>query len=144
VRRQPRTSHAGAGPFVAVRCSQGPVLSSCAASSRLRRAGVCFPWLNPAQTLERLILAGPYIAVIVCSARVLEKINSKHGVSIDEVRDAFQWPATPTRASWVLDHRGRRLAVEGFAARGRVVRAVLYPVDVAQGTWRLGTAVPMV
>jgi hypothetical protein len=107
-------------------------------------AGVCFPGLDPAQTLERLILAGPYIAVIVCSARVLEKINSKHGVSIDEVRDAFQWPATPARASWVLDHRGRRLAVEGFTARGRVIRAVLYPVDVAQGTWRLGTAVPMV
>jgi hypothetical protein len=103
-----------------------------------------FPVLGSSADLERLTLAGTYIGVIVCSSRVLEKINSKHGVSIDEVRDAFQWPATPARASWVEDHRGRRLAVEGFTARGRRIRAVLYPVDVTQGTWRLGTAVPMV
>jgi uncharacterized DUF497 family protein len=90
------------------------------------------------------MLASLYIAVIVCSARVQEKINSKHGVSIHEVRDAFQWPSKPARASWVEDHRGRRLAVEGATAGGRVIRAVLYPVDVEQGTWRLGTAVPKV
>jgi hypothetical protein len=51
-----------------------------------------------------------YIGHIECSPAVEEKIDSKHGISLQDVRDAVQWPA---------------------------------PVDEAEGTWRLGTAVPL-
>jgi uncharacterized DUF497 family protein len=86
-----------------------------------------------------------YIADIDCSAKVLEKINSKHGVSLHEVYEAVMYPARLTRATWVYDvERGSRLAAEGVTLSGRVVRVVLYPVDEQDGTWRLGTAVPLV
>jgi hypothetical protein len=49
-----------------------------------------------------------YIGHIECSPAVEEKIDSKHSISLQDVRDAVQWPA---------------------------------PVDEAEGTWRLGTAV---
>lgn len=87
-----------------------------------------------------------HIGHIVCSEAVAEKIASKHGVDLQEVRDAVQWPARPSRAAWLddsSDPRGPRLAVEGHTGQ-RGIRAVLYPVDPDDGTWRLGTAVPMV
>lgn len=87
-----------------------------------------------------------FIGQIICSEKVAQKINSKHGVTLDEVRDAVQWPARPLRASWLgsdLDPRGPRLALEGRTAQGRILRVVLYPVDVDEGAWRLGTAVPL-
>ncbi len=85
-----------------------------------------------------------YIAHIDCSQEVLAKINSKHGVTIDEVRQVCLYPSRPRRAAWAWDsRRGSRLVVEGVTRSGRIVRAVLYPVDLADGTWRLGTAVPL-
>ena len=87
-----------------------------------------------------------YIAEIRCSAAVAAKIANKHGVGLHEVRDALQWPARPLRASWLadpLDPRGPRLAVEGHSGV-RAIRAILYPVDPDEGTWRLGTAVALV
>jgi len=84
-----------------------------------------------------------YIGLIECSTAVEAKINGKHGLSLQDVRDAVQWPARPLRLSWLsadVDPRGPRLAVEGRTSDGRILKAVLYPVD-DQGTWRLGTAV---
>lgn len=69
--------------------------------------------------------------------------KGRRGLSIWDVRSAFQWPAQPERTSWVRDERGPRLAVEGRAEDGRRIRAVLYPTS-DPGTWELGTAVPMV
>jgi hypothetical protein len=57
-----------------------------------------------------------YVAEIVCCARVIEKINSKHGVTEQDVRDAVQWPATPLAADWIEepdDPRGPRAVVVG-------------------------------
>jgi len=88
----------------------------------------------------------PYVGLIECSSLVAQKIASKHGVTFDEVREAAQWPAQWLRASWLErsdDPRGPRLAIEAATYVGRVLRITLYPVDVDQGTWRLGTAVPL-
>lgn len=88
-----------------------------------------------------------YIGLIECSLQVEQKINSKHGVTLLEVREAVQWPSRPlrvTRLDGETDPRGPRLALRGITAAGRVLNIVLYPVDEKDGTWRLGTAVPMV
>jgi hypothetical protein len=89
-----------------------------------------------------------YIAQIDCSDSVREKINSKHGITLDEVREAFMYPARPERVSRLTstheDPRAPRIAVQGSTLRGRRIQAVLYPVDEGNGIWRLGTAVPMV
>ena len=88
-----------------------------------------------------------YIGHIECSPAVAERISSKHGISLQDVRDAVQWPARPLRAARLgeeIDRRGPRLAAEGLTASGRILKVVLYPVDEAEGTWRLGTAVPLV
>lgn len=86
-----------------------------------------------------------YIAHIECSVLVSGKINSKHGITEQDVRDAIQWPARPLRAFWVGlqdDPRGPRAVAIGQIPDGRVIKAVLYPVeDQFAGTWRLGTAV---
>lgn len=85
-----------------------------------------------------------YIADIDCSPGILAKINSKHGVTLDEVREAILAPSRLRRAAWIWDaDRGSRLVAEGVARSGRHVRVVLYPVDTADGTWRLATAVAL-
>jgi hypothetical protein len=85
-----------------------------------------------------------YLGDILCPAPVVEKINLKHGVSEDEVREAVQWPARP-KAYWIGlddDPRGPRAVAVGRTRAGRLLQVVLYPVgDSAEGTWRLGTAV---
>ena len=89
-----------------------------------------------------------YIAQIDCSANVLEKINAKHGVTLEEVREALLSPARPERVSYLAstqeDPRPARVAAQGVTLGGRRLQAVLYPVDVDNGIWRLATAVPMV
>jgi len=57
------------------------------------------------------------------------------------VRAACEWPARPVQASW-HDHpeRGRRLIVVARDEQGRVLKVVLQPIDVADGSWRLRTA----
>jgi hypothetical protein len=86
-----------------------------------------------------------YFGQIICSGAVIEKINSKHGITEQDVRDAVQWPARPLRAYWIGvpdDPRGPRAVVIGEAPDGRWIKVVLYPVDGPfEGTWRLGTAV---
>lgn len=84
-----------------------------------------------------------HIGLIECSVAVETKINAKHGLTLQDVRDALQAPSRPLRASWLdasQDPRGPRLVAEGFTSSGRRLKAVLYPVD-GEGTWRLGTAV---
>ncbi len=89
-----------------------------------------------------------YVAQIECSPKIREKINSLHGVTLDEVKEAVLFPARPLRTRWIEpseeDPRGPRLAVESLTLLGRRIAVVLYPVDEADGTWRLATAVPMV
>lgn len=86
-----------------------------------------------------------YLGEIICPAGVVAKINSKHGITEQDVRDAVQWPARPLHAFWIGlddDPRGPRAVVIGVTADGRTIKVVLYPADDPdQGTWRLGTAV---
>lgn len=86
-----------------------------------------------------------YFAQILCPASVIEKINNKHSLTEQGVRDLAQWPARPRRAFWIGlddDPRGPRAVVVGEVADGRTIKVMLYPVDGPfEGTWRLGTAV---
>lgn len=86
-------------------------------------------------------MARHYIAQIHISAAMAEKIQSKHGVTPHEVREACQAPNRYTSAVWSDDpERGRRLIVCGDSAAGRRLKIVLFPVDVDEGIYRLGTA----
>ena len=85
-----------------------------------------------------------YVAWLDCSSDVEAKINSKHGVTLDEAREAIMYPSRLRRAVWDEDpERGRRLIARGVTRSGRVIQAVLYPVDPADGVWRLGTALDL-
>lgn len=82
-----------------------------------------------------------YIAVITASAATEQKINTKHEVTLQEVREAAV--LTEVDARWEEDpDRGGRLLVVGTSYSGRVLNIVLYPVDVEDGTWELATAMP--
>jgi len=81
---------------------------------------------------------GVYIGFVEISLAMAQKIQSKHGVTPDEVLDAC---ASATTAVW-HDHpeHGRRLLVEGRTREGRLLKVILQPVDPQDGTWRLRTA----
>ncbi|MGH3973777.1 MAG: hypothetical protein ACRDS9_10700 [Pseudonocardiaceae bacterium] len=78
------------------------------------------------------------------SSALIAKIQSKHDVTLDEVREAiiltevessvWDWDADPAR--------GWRLLVTATTYVGRRLLVVLYPVDASEGIWRLGTAMP--
>lgn len=86
-----------------------------------------------------------YFGQIICPSSVIEKVNNKHGVTEQDIRDAVQWPARPLQAFWIGlddDPRGPRGVAVGRTAQGTIIQVVLYPVgEPAEGTWRLGTAV---
>lgn len=76
---------------------------------------------------------------IYVSPTTSAKINGKHHVTEDEVREVCHRPINST---WVYDEeRGRRLFLEGRTERGRVLLIVLYPT-YQYGSWNLGTAYP--
>ena len=85
---------------------------------------------------------GPvYIAKVDIPPSVAAKIREKHGVEPYEVREAVV--LTVVSARWHLDpERGWRLLVIGSTYVGRSLNVVLYPVDIADGRWRLATAMP--
>lgn len=91
---------------------------------------------HPVQIMDR-----PYIGHIRISDRMAEKIVSKHEVTPEDVRDACQSPNRYRRAAWhVHPEHGRRLIVFGQTRDGRLIKVILQPVDVQDGTWRLRTA----
>lgn len=80
-----------------------------------------------------------YVGEIQISPTVAQKIQSKHGVTPDEVRELYSRIVPGT---WARDPvRGRRLYVVFRTSRGRKLKIVLRPVDVTAGTWRLCTAI---
>lgn len=73
------------------------------------------------------------------SEHVVQKINSDHGVTLDDVEDALD-----SIVNYEYDEdpeRGRRLYVWGRAER-RTIFVCLYPIAEEAGIWRLGTAYP--
>jgi hypothetical protein len=87
-------------------------------------------------------VAKVWIGYIDVPPSVETKIRTRRGVTGDQVRQACQWPAAPLRAAW-HDHpeHGRRLIVFARDEQGRLLKVVLQPVDIADGTWRLRTAI---
>lgn len=81
-----------------------------------------------------------YFAALEISPAVATKIQSKHGVTPDEVREALD---NYEHARWdYSDERGVRLLVIGRTSRGRTIKIVLQPVHGSEGDWRLRTAMP--
>lgn len=73
------------------------------------------------------------------SEHVVRKINSDHGVTLEDVEDALD-----SIVNYEFDEdpdRGRRLYVWGRSG-ARTIFVCLYPVDESAGRWRLGTAYP--
>ncbi|MGH3901194.1 MAG: hypothetical protein ACRDTA_23685 [Pseudonocardiaceae bacterium] len=84
-----------------------------------------------------------YIAELLPpSAELIDKIHRKHSVTLDEVREAVILADVESSVwDWHPDPaRGWRLLVTAKTYVGRRLLVVLYPVDEAAGTWRLGTA----
>lgn len=84
-----------------------------------------------------------YIAELLPpSVALVDKINQKHGVTLAEVREAVILTEVESSV-WDWDDdpaRGWRLLVTATTYVGRRLLVVLYPVDEAEGIWRLGTA----
>jgi predicted AAA+ superfamily ATPase len=84
-----------------------------------------------------------YIADVKVSHAVEAKIQSKHNVTIDEVREAVV--LCEVIRSYIEYHpeKGERLLVTGRTAERRVLNVVLYPAEPgSDGMWWLGTAMP--
>jgi hypothetical protein len=80
-----------------------------------------------------------YVGEILISPAVSQKIQAKHGVTPDEVRELY---GKIVRGAWDYDStRGRRLYVVFRTSTGRTLKVVLQPIDVSGGTWRLRTAI---
>jgi len=80
-----------------------------------------------------------YVGELRISSAMATKIQSKHGVTPDEVREACPVGIVP--GFWhVHPEYGRRFLIRAKTSRGRWLKIILYPADVAEGTWRLGTA----
>ncbi len=83
-----------------------------------------------------------YIAVVTASPAIQQKILDKHGVTFDEVKEAVVLTMVQ-RSGWnFCEVRGWRLFVTGWTYTGRRINVILYPIDVPDGTWDLGTAMP--
>lgn len=85
--------------------------------------------------------AMPFVITDVdISAAMVAKINSKHGITVEDVEDACYGGVLG--GSWHDDpRRGTRLLIRGVTESGRILRIVLYPIDVQRGWYRLGTAI---
>ncbi len=82
-----------------------------------------------------------YIGLVLVDPSVEWKLRMRrNGLTGDEVRAAVQWPAVSLDARW-QDHaeHGRRLLLLAESDRG-LLKVILQPVDITDGTWRLRTA----
>jgi hypothetical protein len=79
-----------------------------------------------------------YIGLVEISPAMEQKIQDKHKLTPDDVRDAC---SAPIQARWDSSPaHGRRLLLTGRTRHGTLLKVILQPVDVRDGTWRLRTA----
>jgi hypothetical protein len=84
-----------------------------------------------------------YIGRVIVDPGVVAKLNTKHQVTHDEVREALEWPAKVRVA--IEDHpqHGRRWVVVGQTGSSRELIAALLPTPEWEGdradTWVLKT-----
>ena len=82
-----------------------------------------------------------YLGFIEVPPSVEVKLRERRGITGRDVRDAFEWPAVPRRVVWHDDPKhGRRVIALADSPHG-VLKAILQPVDVRDGHWRLRTCV---
>lgn len=76
---------------------------------------------------------------VECSDSVEEKLNNKHGLTVDDVIAALNHP--DRTAHW-FDHpiNGRQLIAKAKTPSGLQIKIVLYPVNEDVGAFRLATA----
>lgn len=81
-----------------------------------------------------------WIAEIEVSGPVLAKIRSKHGVTLDEVKEATLCGAADAVVWDRHPEKGLRLLARGTTTDGKLLKVVLYPDDVDSGRFYLATA----
>lgn len=82
-----------------------------------------------------------YIGFIMVPPSVEMKLRQRRGLTGRDVRETFEWPAVPVATRWHWhDEHGRRVIAIGDSSHG-LLKAILQPVDVRGGTWRLRTCV---
>lgn len=82
-----------------------------------------------------------YIGEVIVPPSIDAKIRPR-GITGEQVKAACQAPAVPERAAWAFHpNHGRRLVVYARVDGNRLLKIVLQPVDVLDGTYRLRTAV---
>jgi hypothetical protein len=78
-----------------------------------------------------------WIAEVLVSEGIAEKITSKHGLDPDEIATLTKSPP-PKIGRWVTDQRGTRLFVKIRTSTELSVLVVLYPLG--DDIWRLASA----
>jgi hypothetical protein len=81
-----------------------------------------------------------WIADVLISPRVEEKLLVKHGVRRDEVEDAVRFGAYRDARWHTHERHGERLIVRGTTRGDVELMTVLVPVDEADGVWRCKTS----
>lgn len=84
-----------------------------------------------------------YLGILEFDPSIRSKVNGKHHVTPDEVREALQWPARAETAWEEHPEHGRRVVALGSTADGREVVAWLLPLphwDDGTDTWIVKTA----
>lgn len=84
--------------------------------------------------------ANVWIAEIHASPAILAKINQKHNVTLEEVKEAALLGAADQVAWHEHPERGLRLLVKGTSADGKPLNIVLYPDDIDEERFYLATA----
>lgn len=81
-----------------------------------------------------------WIAEVIADPAIELKINTKHNITLDDVREACCFGAHED-ARW-HNHKdyGRRMIVKGRNGDGRLLIAILRPQDRDMGIWECRTA----
>jgi hypothetical protein len=85
-----------------------------------------------------------YIGGVIIDPSIVAKLNTKHQVTQDELREALQWPAEVQVVREVHPEHGLRWIALATTATSREVLATLLPAPYWEGeeadTWVVKTA----
>jgi hypothetical protein len=84
-----------------------------------------------------------WIAQVEIDPEIASKVQTKHNISPDEVREAICFGAHRDARWHTHDQYGRRLIVIGDNYAGRSIVAYLKPINEAEGIWECRTAMAL-
>lgn len=88
--------------------------------------------------------ASVYLGLIIADPSVETKIREKHNITLEQVKDALQWPARAEVAEEDHPNHGLRWIAVGEFSSDRLVIAWLVPLPEYSGsladTWTLKSA----